>query len=209
MGINKICSKCRIEKSIEKFYPDKTNKDGLQFNCKSCVKEYNQNHKKERKINNKKWYLVHREKIIEISKGWYKNHKKQAKEHQKEYRINHKVYKAKYVKNRRKNDINFRLKECLRSRLNYAIKGNIKSTTTIRLIGCSVKFLRKYLESQFRPGMSWKNYGYRGWHIDHIRPCASFDLSNPIEQKKCFNYKNLQPLWAEDNLIKGGKISCQ
>ena len=54
--------------------------------------------------------------------------------------------------------------------------------------------------------MSWDNYGLHGWHVDHIKPCASFDLSKPIEQRKCFNFNNLQPLWAIDNLRKGSKI---
>ena len=51
--------------------------------------------------------------------------------------------------------------------------------------------------------MSWGNYGK--WHVDHIRPCASFNLVNEEEQKKCFHYTNLQPLWAKDNLSKGSK----
>ena len=55
--------------------------------------------------------------------------------------------------------------------------------------------------------MNWLNYGRHGWHVDHIRPCASFDLSKPSEQKKCFNYKNLQPLWEEDNLAKSDKYN--
>jgi hypothetical protein len=60
------------------------------------------------------------------------------------------------------------------------------------------------MESLFLEGMSWDNYGK--WHIDHIRPCSSFDLSDTEQQKICFNYKNLQPLWAEDNLRKGAKV---
>jgi hypothetical protein len=54
--------------------------------------------------------------------------------------------------------------------------------------------------------MTWQNYGYYGWHIDHIKPCASFDLRKPSEQRKCFHYSNLQPLWAKDNLQKSDKI---
>jgi hypothetical protein len=66
--------------------------------------------------------------------------------------------------------------------------------------------LFKHLESKFTEGMSWSNYGYKGWHVDHIKPCASFDLSDPEEQKKCFHYTNLQPLWWYDNFKKGAKL---
>jgi hypothetical protein len=79
----------------------------------------------------------------------------------------------------------------------------MKSLSTINLIGCSIEHLRRHLAFQFQPGMSWSNYGK--WHIDHIRPCAKFDLSKESEQKKCFHYTNLQPLWAKDNLIKGDR----
>ena len=73
------------------------------------------------------------------------------------------------------------------------------------LVGCSIPELRKRLTQQFLPGMTWDNYGK--WHIDHIRPCASFDLTDPEQQKQCFHYSNLQPLWAADNLRKGASIN--
>lgn len=75
----------------------------------------------------------------------------------------------------------------------------------MELVGCAIPFLRGYLEAKFKVGMSWSNHG-AGWHIDHIKPCASFNLLDEKEQKKCFHYKNLQPLWAEENLSKGDKI---
>ena len=52
--------------------------------------------------------------------------------------------------------------------------------------------------------MTWENHTTHGWHIDHVKPCAVFDLSKPEEQKKCFHYTNLQPLWAKENLSKSG-----
>ena len=112
-------------------------------------------------------------------------------------------YYKKYNKTSRKLDIKFRLMWNLRARLNAAIKKNIKSKRTIELIGCSVDFLKIYLERKFTKGMSWSNYGK--WHIDHIKPCSKFDMSKLNEQHKCFNYKNLQPLWAKDNLSKHNK----
>ncbi len=84
-------------------------------------------------------------------------------------------------------------------------ENNKKAMKTENLLGCTVEKLKQWLEYQFKPGMSWDNRGYYGWHIDHIRPCCSFDLSKPEEQKKCFNYTNLQPLWRKDNQSKGAK----
>jgi len=81
-----------------------------------------------------------------------------------------------------------------------------KYSRFIDLVGASIESVRAHLEQQFKPGMTWANYGKIGWHIDHIKPCASFDLSDPNQQKACFHYSNLQPLWALDNLSKGAKL---
>jgi hypothetical protein len=87
-----------------------------------------------------------------------------------------------------------------------AIKNNSKFGSTLTLLGCSIAFVKKHLEKQFKPGMTWKNHSQFGWHIDHIYPCASFDLSKPEEQQFCFHWSNLQPLWWYDNLEKRAKI---
>jgi len=84
--------------------------------------------------------------------------------------------------------------------------GGAKENKTVELLGCSIEECKSYLESKFIEGMSWDNHGLYGWHIDHIIPCASFDLTDPAQQQKCFHYTNLQPLWAEENLKKGCKI---
>jgi hypothetical protein len=99
----------------------------------------------------------------------------------------------------------------LSKRIWDALKGNCKSKSTIKLLGCSIEFLKLHLSKKFHPRtdgltMVLENYGYRGWHVDHIKPCASFDLSKPEEQRKCFHYTNLQPLWAEENFKKHDKI---
>ena len=79
-----------------------------------------------------------------------------------------------------------------------------KSAKTLELLGCTVEQLQTFLEAEFTDGMTWENYGE--WHIDHIRPCASFNLEDPEEQKKCFHWTNLQPLWAKDNLAKSDRL---
>ncbi len=81
-----------------------------------------------------------------------------------------------------------------------------KSQKTLKLLGCTRNELHKYIESKFKEGMDWTNYGYKGWHLDHIIPISSFDLNDPREQAKCFHYTNLQPLWHYDNFAKGDKL---
>ena len=111
-----------------------------------------------------------------------------------------------FMKKKRKSiDPIFKLVKTLRSRLGSALnRCNIeKGFSTKQLTGCELPFLKGYLEGKFTEGMSWENHGE--WHIDHIRPCCTFNLTDDQEQKQCFHYTNLQPLWAKDNLIKGGK----
>lgn len=104
-------------------------------------------------------------------------------------------------------DHQFRLLKTLRSRLYAIVRRGMgkKKGSTLELLGCSLPELRQHLEAQFADGMSWDNYGRNGWHVDHVRPCASFDLNDPDQQRQCFHYTNLQPLWAADNIRKGAK----
>ena len=108
---------------------------------------------------------------------------------------------------RRRESLEFRLLGALRNRLCDAIRGRNKSATTQALLGCTIDELIQHLERQFQPGMNWENWTHDGWHIDHIQPCASFDLTDPEQQRQCFHYTNLQPLWAFDNLSKGAKVA--
>jgi hypothetical protein len=74
------------------------------------------------------------------------------------------------------------------------------------LLGCSINDCKTHIESKFKLGMTWENYGHKTWHIDHIIPYSFFDLSDEEQVKKCFHYTNLQPLWAEENYKKRDKI---
>lgn len=105
---------------------------------------------------------------------------------------------TKYVKN-----IQYRLRITCKNRIWWALKGVAeKAASTVALIGCSIADLKLHLESGFQPGMSWQNYGLKGWHIGHIRDCCSFDLTDPAQQRQCFHHTNLEPQWAGDNLSK-------
>ena len=165
----------------------------------------------------KAWREKNKEKIREKSKRYLEKNKEKIKEDRiknpEKYRAKGRKYyrshKEKYItynREKRRNDVGFRMKHNLCRRIHHSIKDGYKSAKTLELLGCSIEELKIHLQSQFKEGMSWDNYGIHGWHIDHIRPCALFDLTDPEEQKKCFNYSNLQPLWASDNCSKGARI---
>ena len=154
----------------------------------------------ERKEYNRQYYIANKKKIDKISNEYRMTHKEIIKKYQKKY------YK-KYWKLRIKHDMNFKMVRNLRTRIWHALRGENKSQSTMKLLGCSIEYLKVYLEKQFKKGMSWLNNNKTGWHIDHIKPCASFDLSKKSEQRKCFHYTNLQPLWAKENKRKGARLS--
>jgi len=165
----KTCTKCKQTKKLTEFGKNSRNKrDGLRSRCKVCVKAYY-----------KKWKRNNPEKYrASISKS------KQRPEYKKR--------KNARKRERRKTDPQFRLKHNLRTRLHHALKGSNKSASTMALLGCSIVHLKDYLAMRFLPGMTWENQGT--WHVDHMIPCASFDLSDPEHQRRCFHYTNLQPV---------------
>lgn len=166
--IKKECTKCKVSKTLDKFYLAK-NKGTIRSACKECAS-------KARKL----YYQTHRKETIQQT--------------------------TQYQNNRRKTDPGFKMKRNLRCRIYHALKSQNakKSNRTLKLTGCTVPFLMEYIESKFKDGMTWENYGT--WHMDHIYPCSKFDLTNDEEQRKCFHYTNLQPLWASENISKKDEI---
>jgi len=169
--------------------------------CKKCLaaytKKYTAKHKKHRTEYNRQYKLKHKERLSEYNKKYLSKY----------YRKNKSKLLAKarvYVRRRRRNDPKVRMIHNLRRRLHHAISGLSRSQRTLDLLGCTIVELQKHLKSSFVRGMTWKNYG-KVWHIDHIRPLSSFDLLLEKEIKKSFHYKNLQPLFASDNLRKSNK----
>jgi hypothetical protein len=111
--------------------------------------------------------------------------------------------KRRYDKARRTRDLGFRIKVNLRRRLNTALKQS-RGHKVLSFLGCSINDFKIYLESKWEPGMSWENYGRQNgeWQVDHIMPCAIFDLTREDHRKRCFHFSNCQPLWREANLAK-------
>ena len=111
-----------------------------------------------------------------------------------------------YTKDKRASDPGYRVVCNLRSRLLVALKRGAKAGSAVSDLGCSIEFLRSYLEKRFQLGMNWENYGKKGWHIDHITPLSAFDLNNREQFLSACHYTNLQPLWWYDNLEKGANV---
>ena len=202
----KVCSKCGQEKLLLEFHKDNGQLSGLACSCKACAK-----------IHHQKWYTEHKEQVDKQHNDYYQknkekvllkqkldpNKRKREKIYNREHReeINQKTNERRAF--RFKTEPEYKLKHVLRSRLKNALGGvGIKSKRTLELLGCTVEHLRKHLESKFDGGMSWENYGFYGWHVDHIIPCDKFDLTDPKQQEQCFHYTNLQPLWAIQNFRK-------
>jgi hypothetical protein len=207
-----------VEKNIKKLKnKDFSKKYKLKYNKKYKLenkKEISKKVNKLYKLKNKKqilkkqkfYYIKNKEIILEKQKQYKLKNKDKIKQSNLQYRLKNKNIISKKRLERRRNNPIERLTHSLRSRLRSALKGKNKANHTMELIGCSPAELWDYLEKKFKSRMTRQNYGKNGWEIDHIIPCASFDLSDHEQQRKCFHYTNLQPLWALENMIKGAKV---
>lgn len=202
----KICSSCGKEKDSSEFWKEDRTKDGLFSMCTSCSlvkkKEYNKSLGKKYVTNNRN-----------RAKKWYSENKDHVKSYQKDYNDKNREYvrerALKREKERYRTDVRFRLTHILRRRLRQALVHQAldsKAGRTFDLLGCSLDYFKDYFESKFTVGMTWEKFLKGDIHIDHKKPCISFDLSKPGEQRLCFHYTNLQPLWAVDNIKKGARI---
>jgi hypothetical protein len=208
---HKICIKCNQSKTLEYFYKTKRNKTGYESKCKKCknkytidnnkklgkeyfrkvVKKHNDKNKDKIKIKNKKYWDLNKD-------YWLENDVR--KEYMKEYMKINRGKLNKYLNERYKNNIQFKLGMILRQRFKSAIKG-YKIHQIEDLISCPIEECKKHIEKQFHPEMTWENHG-EIWEIDHIKPCASFDLTDIEQQKQCFHYMNYQPLFKTTKIAE-------
>jgi len=219
----KKCNVCNLSLSLSSFNKNKTKKDGLCGRCVKCGKKYmesyhDKNSKSQTIIPNKKTCCM----CLKSKKSayFYKNRthsdglNAQCKQCYEVYRnlTKDKINKTNkiYLRNKRKNSLQFKIKERLRVRLRHAVKASLKNKenktgSSVDGLGCTVGFFIEYLESKFTKGMNWENYGLKGWHMDHIQPLSSFNLTNKEDFSKACHYTNIQPLWWYDNLKKAQK----
>jgi len=188
----------------EKANPDKV---------KSYYKTYRQRNGDKIRARGRELYLENREVLREKSREYYANNSAKIKKYKKRmYAKNKESYRKRlrvWESKRYKTDPIFKLKKLLRNSVHNVIIGKYKSAPTLKLLGCTIKGFKEYFESKFTEGMAWSKFLRGEIHIDHITPCASFDLTKPEQQQICFHYTNLQPLWARDNMSKGAKLDWQ
>lgn len=208
----KACNECNIEKDTSLF---SRNCGGFRSKCKDCTNKLNK--PKARKVHETPvncCFICNKCKVtkdvimfgkdtslcrgVKYTCKECENKKRREKNHEN---LENSRKKQREQSRKRRSDIKNRIRLNLGTRLYLAVQK--KHGNTMELTGCSKDELFAHLESKFTEGMNWENYGK--WHIDHIKPCASFDLTRVEEQKKCFHWKNLQPLWAIDNMKKGAK----
>ena len=186
------CSKdCKLN-SRKKWLAKKLKEDPDYFNRAS--RKRHQKYKEKRNAYSKKYYSENSEKIKKQIHEWNKTYSKKP-----EVKERKRIYT-----NKSRQNPQTKIAHQFRSRINNALnlKGLKKRRGKLDFLGCSLEEFKIYLESKFKPGMNWSNYKWNGWHVDHIKPVASFDLTNEKDFKKCFHYTNLQPLWADENFKK-------
>lgn len=200
----------RKRKEYEKKWR-KANPDKVVIQRRRWMKENKEKMKEYQRLYQRKWRKRNVLKAREaVKKSYYKNHEKRLKDRRDYYKLNKtkenkyrvKLAMSKYYSNP-ETWIIMNLRSRLLRALNQGTKKLRKYGHTYKLLGADIDIIKKHIEDQFIKGMTWENRGK--WHIDHIKPIASFDLNNIKEQYKAFHYSNLQPLWAIDNLKKGKK----
>lgn len=210
----KKCNKCNQEKEYKFFYRKTSSKDGYNNICKECRKRYNvqnkhqtqqyyKENKEKYKINSKKYYKNNKEKVNKASIKFQKTYPHLKKQYDKKWRLNNKEYFREWRKINYYTKPQFKLRVILGNRLNEVLKKDktYKTNSIIDIIGCDLSNFKIHLESQFLPEMSWDNHG-KIWEIDHIKPCISFDLTQEKQQKECFHYTNLQPLFKTTEIAE-------
>ena len=224
----KFCKFCQCDHPLTDEWWNFGSKNRTQ--CKAYQREYQRKYRNKNRndfLNEKRaYYQNNKSRFKEQRVKYCQDHKVEIAEYQRAYRQQNadhlssykKAYDKEnadklkeYVSNRLKADINYKLRRVLRVRICNAIAIGYKAGSAVRDLGCTIPELKQHLESKFQEGMAWANWGLYGWHIDHIIPLSSFDLTDREQFLKACHYTNLQPLWAEENLKKSDKValSCR
>jgi hypothetical protein len=203
--MSRSCTRCGLLKTVECFSTMGTGR--RRSSCKPCTAELAridriQNPERHRAAN-KRWNERHPEKRRALHHRWRSKNLDKDRATCRAWGRANRQRRNEKKRLRMVSDVNFKLAERLRIRIWDAVKGDQKSGSAVSDLGCTIPELKAHLESKFQPGMTWDNWGKTGWHIDHIKPLSKFDLADRQQFLQACHYTNLQPLWAEENLMKG------
>jgi len=202
--MDKQCIKCGLIKPIEEFYK-RWGRKGYRNECKQCCRDYKKiwrkNNPESCSKSTKKYYINKTTKSIEQRKQEKMDKLNIAKKKDQKWHIKN------WLK-RYHTDIQFNLAIKFRRQISEAIRSQFtkKAHRTLKLLDCTFEEFKIYFENLFTGGMTWDLFMQGKIHIDHIKPCSRFDLTDESQQRECFHYTNLQPLWAIDNIRKSNKI---
>lgn len=167
---------------------------------------YYEAHPDKAKASSAKWRAANPEKVKQQQDAYSAENREKRLAYKREYdaRPETRAKRSVYMKNLYDTDPNYRLASVLRRRLRAALKNDAKVGSAVTLLGCTPSEAWDHLESLFTEGMTRENHGE--WHIDHVRPLSSFDLTDPEQLAAACHYTNLQPMWAIENIRKGAKV---
>jgi hypothetical protein len=189
----KKCKGCGRNKKLIDFWKQSTGKFGVRSKCKKCLSREME-----------KWRNDNKDSLNKYVRKWNQNNPKNKQKINERWRAKNPYYLRSW-RTKNKTNTHYKIANNLRVRLRMALHGNYKSGSAVRDLGCSIDEFKQFLESQFKLGMSWENYGVNGWHIDHIKALSNFDLTKREEILEACHYTNLQPLWAKENRSKSNK----
>jgi hypothetical protein len=210
MPYNKLTAKASQREASRRYrlrHPEKVREYKRTYNSENADKIA---------IQSAKWRALNREKVNEGKRKWSKANIASCRKRHKRWRDKNRqhvrAYAKGYWKRRFQSDVNSAISYRLRSRIKQAVKHNKNEKSayrTMSLLGCSIPNFKIYIESKFEVGMSWENWGYGRdkWNLDHIVPCALFDLTKQSHQKRCFHFSNYQPMWQPENFKKGSRVA--
>lgn len=153
------------------------------------------------------WRAKNRDKLAAKWREYAAANREKVHASTKQWKDKNRPAMARYAIKRYITNLPTKLSCVLRSRLCNAIKNDQKAGSAVRDLGCTIDELKAHIEAQFIDGMTWDNWGHTGdvWHLDHIIPLSSFNLTDRDQFLAACHYTNLQPLWAKENLQKGAR----
>lgn len=190
----KHCNRCDCVYPLCEFKHGKSH-------CYNCQKAYA-----------RAWKAKNRERVAEYNTIYKAEHRDEISLYNTAYSLNNrdtiqKRSSANYLRMYHE-DPNFKVAHLLRARVRKTLNGNRRADSALEFLGCTLDFFKAWLTYCFAEGMDFENHG-SVWHIDHTIPCSKFNFSNDGEQRICFHWSNMKPMYAVANISKNNRATLK